>query len=52
MICRTIVWINVGLLFIWILWNAFKWKLNKNSTTFLQENEFKNDIYKIIAILS
>ena len=41
-------WIFVN----WIIRNIFQWNLNKNLTTFIEQNWFENNVCKMWAILS
>ena len=34
----------------WTLVNKIQWNLNQNTTIFIQENNFENAIYKMVAI--
>ena len=49
---QAITWTNADWLSIGPLRNNFQWKINRNSSIFIQENAFENVISETVAILS
>ena len=50
--CQAIIWSNADILSIRPSGINFKWRLNRNTKLFINENLFENVVCKMVAILS